>query len=214
MFRSIVISFLGFFCVVFLTGCSDIASEAEITLREETEADYESTDKGADALEDIVDDSDISRDKESELFVYVCGAVNSPGVYTFANGTRIYEAINTAGGFRTGADESFLNLAEAVNDGQRLYVPTVSETSVSGALNAAGGTLQDRRLQSPEEGLVNINTAGLSELTTISGIGESRASDIISYRENNGAFSSIEDIMKVPGIKDGLFNKIKDKITV
>ena len=212
MFRTFITTFLAFFCVVFLTGCSGDASETDLTLREETSADYETADKGDGALEDIVDESDISKDEQIELFVFVCGAVNTPGVYTFSENTRVYEAINAAGGFSDEADRRFLNLAEAVRDGQQLYVPTLDETAGQGA-DAVGNAPTALSIGS-EEGRVNINTAGVAELTTINGIGEARAGDIIAYRQSNGAFKSIEDIMKVPGIKDGLFNKIKDSITV
>ena len=210
MIKTIITSFLAFFCVVFLTGCKGSANATDFVLDEDTGTVMESADRGDEALEDIVDGSNISKDKE-ELFVFVCGAVNTPGVYKFAEGTRIYEAINTAGGFNDEADQRFLNLAESLKDGQQLYVPTVSETSVGNEFkDATAGSAQGQ----DGDGLVNINTADAGELTTINGIGQARAADIISYREQNGSFSSVEDIMKVPGIKDGLFNKIKDKITV
>ena len=211
MFKTIITSFLAFFCVVFLTGCKGSASETDIVIREDTIADIESADEGAEALEDIADGSNISKDKE-EIFVFVCGAVNSPGVYKFAEGTRVYEAINRAGGFLNEADQRFLNLAEPITDGQQLYVPTVDEIKEQESSHLSGG--QSGGDASGGSGLININTADAALLTTINGIGEARAADIISYREQNGRFSSIEDIINVPGIKDGLFNKIRDKITV
>ena len=213
MYRTVVISFFAFLSVAFLTGCSSNASETELTLCEETDAYTQSADKGAEALEDTGDESDISRDREEELFVYVCGAVRSPGVYAFSEGTRIYEAVNAAGGFTDEADSRALNLAEVIRDAQQLYVPAVNETGGAEGgypvppASGEGGTAGSGTL-------VNINTAPLSELVTINGIGESRGRDIISYRDSNGGFSDIEDIMKVPGIKEGLFNRIKDKITV
>ena len=214
MFRITVISFFAFLSVAFLTGCSSNASGTEITLREASDAETHSDDKGAGAPEDTVSESDLSRDREEEVFIYVCGAVKSPGVYTFAEGTRIYEAINAAGGFGAEADSGALNLAEVIRDGQKLYVPTVEETSAGQTSYTGEGQPAETSGGASGAGLVNINTAGLSELTTINGIGESRARDIISYREQSGGFSTIEDIMKVPGIKDGLFSKIKDRITV
>ncbi len=207
MFKAIIKTLPVIFCVVFLTGCSGSGQDTEFGLREDAAAGYESADKGAEPLEDIADESDIHRDQTEELFVYVCGAVKTPGVYEFEEGTRIYEAINAAGGFEDGADQRVLNLAEPIRDGQQLYVPSFQET-------AGGGYSPENKASPDGDGLININTASAAELTAINGIGESRAGDIISYRERNGAFNDIEDIMKVPGIKKGLFNRIKDKITV
>lgn len=207
MFKVIIKTLPVIFCVVFLTGCNGGGQDTEFGLREDEAAVYGSADKGAEPLEDITDESDIHREQTEELFVYVCGAVKTPGVYEFTEGTRIYEAINAAGGFEDGADQRVLNLAEPIRDGQQLYVPSVQET-------AEAGYSPETKASSAGSGLININTASAAELTAINGIGEARAGDIISYREQNGAFSNIEDIMKVPGIKDGLFNRIKDKITV
>ena len=98
---------------------------------------------------------------------------------------------------------SDLNQAEKLSDGQKIYVPTISESEESD--NASGISA---------DGKVNINRATAEELMTLPGIGESKANDIISYRETNGSFAKIEDIMNIPGIKDGVFNKISGSITV
>lgn len=132
----------------------------------------------------------------SEIYVYVCGAVNSPGVVILREGSRAEDALAAAGGFRQDARTDCVNLAAKVSDGEKLYFPTVEE-----------------QLESREEsGLVNINTAGAEALCTLPGIGESRARDILRYREENGPFENCEDIMKVPGIKASVYGKIKDKI--
>lgn len=146
----------------------------------------------------------------SPIYVYVCGAVDSPDVYQAEEGSRLFELIEMAGGFTPEADVTCLNLARSVADGEQIRVLTKEEaakkmTSVSE--NAVTWTAE-------ENGLVNINTASLSELTGITGIGESRAQAIIDYREKNGGFRSVEEIKKVDGIKDGLFSKIKDYITI
>lgn len=138
---------------------------------------------------------------ESEIYVYVCGDVLEPGVIKCAAGTRMYEAVQMAGGTAECADISSLNMAGVLSDGDRVYIPCESE-QVQG-----NGSSQ-------EAGLVNINTAAESELMTLPGIGSSRAADIINYRETNGRFDKIEDIMKVSGIKESAFNKIKDYICV
>lgn len=136
-------------------------------------------------------------------YVYVCGAVNHPGVVVLPEGSRVQDAIEAAGGMTAQAEDTFINLAAKVEDAQKLLVPTKEQAESLEALQSA-----------EENGLVNINQADSSELCTLSGIGESRAADIIAYREEHGNFIVIEDIMKVPGIKESVFHKIKEKITI
>lgn len=144
--------------------------------------------------------------------VHICGAVRHPGVYVLEEESRIYQAVEKAGGFCADADENYLNQAELLKDGMKLYVPTKEEAAA----------LQDESWQiftqnsafKEEDTLININRAGEELLCTLPGVGSSKAKSIISYREKNGEFQKIEDIMNVEGIKDGLFQKIKDSITV
>ncbi len=138
-------------------------------------------------------------------FVHICGAVERPGVYELLEGSRVFQAVELAGGFLPEADESGLNLAALISDGMKILVLTREEAETASAQEGEGAGKQ---------GKVNINTASEKELMTLKGIGESRAKDIIAYREKHGRFSKIEDIMQVPGIKDGAFQKIKDDITV
>jgi len=150
-------------------------------------------------------------EREPALIIHICGAVERPGVYELPGGSRIYQAIEDAGGFTDEADRDYLNQAKGLEDGIRLYVPTREETSQDGwtGEEAAVGTGQENR-----PGLVNINTADEKELCTLAGIGSSKAKSIIAYREANGRYEKIEDVMKVEGIKQGLFAKIRDSITV
>lgn len=141
-----------------------------------------------------------------QIYVYICGAVKNPGVYNVPQGSRLYEAVELAGGFTEDADETCLNLARQAQDGEQLVIRTKEEQAALQQEQTAQGAASG--------GLVNINTATAAELSTISGIGGARAQAIIDYREKNGSFGTIEDIKKVDGIKDGLFSKIKDKITV
>ena len=151
------------------------------------------------------------------VFVHVCGAVENPGVYELAGDARVYQAVEAAGGFLPEACEEYVNQAGALTDGTRLYIPT--EDEVRELSQAGKDTLtEELLLQSdsetdPADGLVNINTASMEELCTLPGIGEGKARHIISYRESTGKFEQIEDIMKVEGIKEGLFGKIRDLIT-
>lgn len=137
------------------------------------------------------------------IYVHVCGAVVQPGVVKVSEGSRAQAAVEAAGGFREDADRDHVNLASRVSDGEQLYIPTVAETSERKASQ-----------EIEENGLVNLNTADISRLCTLPGIGESRAGDIIAYRQEHGAFSDIEEIMQVPGIKESTFEKLKDLITV
>lgn len=133
------------------------------------------------------------------IYVYVCGAVNVEGVYALPVGSRVYEAVEMAGGFREDAAGTEVNQAEILEDAMRLYIPSMSD-------------LAD--LQSANDGKVNINKATKEELMTLPGVGASRAESIIQYREKEGTFKKIEDIMQISGIKEGLFEKIKDFIKV
>ncbi len=136
--------------------------------------------------------------QEERIRVYVCGAVANPGVVEVAQGSRAEDALLAAGGFAEDAGREAVNLADWITDGQMLYFPTKEEARQAGTKTA--------------QGLVNINTADAAQLCTLPGIGESRAADIIAYRERNGGFDSCEDIMKVPGIKTSVYEKIRDKI--
>lgn len=153
------------------------------------------------------------QEKESgrKVFVYVCGAVKAPGVYELAGDARVYEAISSAGGTRDDAAAEALNQARVVTDGERIYIPTLEEAQkgiVDG--NAPGVTETDGN----NKGKLNINTADKEELKTLPGIGDAKAESIISYRESNGHFKSVEELKNVEGIKEGVFNKIKGSIIV
>lgn len=172
--------------------------------------------------------SDASSEETKTLVVHICGAVSAPGVYELPAGSRIIDAVEAGGGFLPEADEACCNLAEEIVDGCQIYIMTKTESCVDGQTEKKAGIqtspdsdmqTTDRNVRSNsapalENGLVNLNTADVAALMTLPGIGESRAKAIISYREQHGAFAQIEDIMKISGIKQAAFSKIKDKITV
>ena len=172
--------------------------------------------------------SDASSEEAKTLVVHICGAVSAPGVYELPAGSRIIDAVEAGGGFLPEADEACCNLAEEIVDGCQIYIMTKSESCADGQTEKKAGIqtspdsdmqTTDRNVRSNsapalENGLVNLNTADIAALMTLPGIGESRAKAIISYREQHGAFAQIEDIMKISGIKQAAFSKIKDKITV
>ena len=154
------------------------------------------------------------------VFVQVCGKVQSHGVYELPQGSRVWDAIEAAGGFEDDGAKEYLNLAEMVQDGMKLDVPSESQAEEWKAQGLVGGWnlgADPGALSGGSSGTssrVNLNTATREELMSLRGIGESRAEDIIRYRETYGGFRSIEDIMNVSGIKDAAFEKIKDSITV
>lgn len=172
--------------------------------------------------------SDASSEEAKTLVVHICGAVSAPGVYELPAGSRIIDAVEAGGGFLPEADEACCNLAEEIVDGCQIYIMTKTESCADGQTEKKAGiqTSPDSNMQTTdrnvrsnsatalENGLVNLNTADVAALMTLPGIGESRAKAIISYREQHGAFAQIEDIMKISGIKQAAFSKIKDKITV
>ena len=215
----------GLLSAALLVSCGKNKEEAwldEVTAEEESGrmlSETGSVDK------DIVveeDDSDDGSDdgKTDSLYVYVCGEVKKPGVYTFPAGSRICDAIDAAGGLAKEADKFYLNQAELLVDGEKIYVPSKEETeqsdtgaiedSFAGSLGTGGSVSQ----AGASDGKVNINTASKEELMTLTGIGEKKAEAIIRYREENGGFQSIEELMQVEGIKEGTYGKIMYDITI
>lgn len=144
--------------------------------------------------------------EERTCLVYVCGAVVAPGVYELDDGSRIYEAVELAGGFMEDAAEDVLNLAESVTDGQMIRIPTEEEQEAAGR--------QGEEADSAADGKLDLNRADVAALMELPGIGQSKAEAIVGYREEHGSFSRTEDLMKIEGIKEGVFNKIKDRIKV
>lgn len=224
---------------------------------------------GGQAVENRPEESQAAGQAQApSLFVHICGEVKNPGVYELPAGSRIFEAVEAAGGFTEEAWESYVNLALELTDGWKVEIPALAEAAAAEEASAAaepegrstegemsppgtdarsfaagmGGTAENGEGKAGNKagitqnmagitgkakgageaaetgestgGLVNINTASKQELCSLTGIGESRAESIISYREKNGGFQKIEDIMKVDGIKEGMFSRIKDKICV
>ncbi|MBQ2745301.1 MAG: helix-hairpin-helix domain-containing protein [Lachnospiraceae bacterium] len=141
-----------------------------------------------------------------KICVHVTGYVVNPGVYYVPEGSRVFEVIELAGGFLDTADKDYLNQAVILNDGQKLHIYSKEEAAT------ANQSISDSGAEQNPNKLVNINTATKEELMTLPGIGESKAESIIAYRQENGGFKTIEDIMKISGIKDAAFSKIKNYI--
>lgn len=141
----------------------------------------------------------------SLIRVHVTGAVNVPGVYTLPDTARVEDAIQAAGGLLQEVDPQSLNLAASLTDGQRLTIPSSQQVTL---------TDEGRGISIDSSTLVNINTAGFSELDALPGIGEVKAQAIINYRQQNGLFTALEDLMKVEGISMSLYEDLKGLITL
>lgn len=239
----------------FLCGCTR-KEELLLLTQEKTAQETAATENGAATGEDVSEASTLQQEEmgkaqqvpaeSSILYVHVCGAVKAPGVYELPAGSRVYEAVQAAGGFSGDAEQSYVNQAQILADGVKLVIPTVEEAAAAkeavsvnrgeSETDAAAGDKRETAVQigiigegdaagteasgqadagnGNQSGRININTATKQELCTIPGVGETRAAAIISYRESHGGFAKPEDIMKVNGIKEGMYEKIKDSISV
>lgn len=174
--------------IVFL--CTDRKQDASVYI-----SDYSGT-----VPETVSQENDTT---EEGIWIHIAGHVVNPGVYYMKKGSRLFEAVDIAGGMSEDASDEPVNLALVLQDGQHVYIPGIRELSTDDTGDAydTGGSL------------IDINTASAPELQSLPGIGESKARAIIEYRERS-PFVSIEDIMNVPGIKENSFEKIKDRIRV
>lgn len=167
-------------------------------------------------------------DSVEYVIVDIKGEVTTPGVYELIKGSRVIDVINEAQGLTSNANTRYINLSKILEDGDAIVIYSndeienaskeekieVTTPCVCEDVNSAciENNINKENNQTSEK--ININTATQEELTSLSGIGESKAKSIIKYREENGNFKSIEDIMKVSGISENLFAKIKENITV
>ena len=188
--------------LLFLTGCA-----SEMPEFVDVQSASEDTDRQDDAMrQDVSTVEEAPEDEKSvPVTVHICGAVVNPGVYELPPGSRIVDAVDKAGGLSEDADASYVNLAAVPNDGEQIFIPTIEEAVIM---------KQTHQEMGMSSGKVNINTADKTLLCTLPGIGDTRAAEIIAYRQEHGNFSAIEDIMQVSGIKEGSFQKIKEMIVV
>lgn len=150
--------------------------------------------------------SGVAEGARTEIYVHVLGAVNQPGLYALRDGDRAIDAVAAAGGYTADADRRALNLARFLSDGEQIAVPTLSETSRGVGLQFAGSESNG--------GKVNLNTADAASLETLPRVGPALAARILAWRDENGRFASIEDLMSVSGIGDKTFAGLKDLVTV
>ena len=190
---------MGTLIVVCFCGCGKgtahyLEGETEVSQQDEIEQEESAS-------------SQTEIQEERLLYVYVCGQVKNPGVYTLPEGSRIYDVFSLAGGFTEFAATDYWNQARLLKDGEMIYVPSREETQGRPIEEAEGGKTQ-------ESGKVNINTASKEELMTLPGIGEVKALAILAYRQEHGSFSTLEELKQVEGIKDAVFIKIKAYIEI
>ena len=170
--------------------------------------------------ERILSEEALREPASEEIAVYVCGAIQSPGVVYLPAGARVCDALEKAGGFTEYADSQWLNQAKLLSDGEMLIVYTKEETAAMSERGIATGDGSGSTVPgspSPADAgrtLINLNTATKEQLMTLPGIGEAKADAIIRYRTESGYFASPEDVMNISGIKNSIFEKIRDQITV
>lgn len=203
-FKHELIYLLIVFIMVCISGCGKKTEnyiDTDMVQSKETETQSQQ------ALEE----KDKTEVQQTEcVCVYICGSVREPGVYFLEAGSRVCDVLKIAGGFTEEAATDYWNQARVLVDGEMLYVPTKEEA----AEQAVPDMSKNSGISKETEEKININTASKEELMKIPTVGETRAENIIAYRKKHGAFSEISDIKQVSGIKDGVFDKIKDYIVV
>lgn len=203
--RGFVQGLLLFF-ICLLSGCGKEA--AVFVAGESSELEDAS---GCEAAKDLQEEGETepreeTTDHEEWVVVHVCGQVETPGVYRLEPGSRVGDAVALAGGMTEDAATDALNLAQVLEDAQMIRVPSKEEAK--SAYEGLAGTAFDDR------GRISLNHATKEQLMTLPGIGEAKADAILAYRLKQGRFERIEEIMNIPGIKEGLFSRVKDRITV
>ncbi|MBO4901257.1 MAG: ComEA family DNA-binding protein [Lachnospiraceae bacterium] len=210
---------VGLIALISLGGCG--REDAPVVLESLTEDAAEhaagpdgaaETAKAGSLQDETAGDKQVA-EETGTVKVHVCGAVADPGVYELPADARIADALLAAGDFLPDADIDHLNQAALLTDGQQIYVPTEEETA-AGIVPAGESAATGLQNGAGNDGLLDINTATVTQLKTLPGIGDVKANAIVSYRERNGKFSSIEEIQQVEGIKAGLYSQICDKICV
>lgn len=206
--QKIVLGIVAFFVVVVvIVFTMKISQEAQMEMTEQ---------------ENLLEETNVlyQENEEKMIIVHVAGFVESPGIVKLKEGSRIADAIEAAGGELLDADLSNVNLAYMLEDGQKLYIPGISEQKEGeenlGYITKESGNniVVNEKKEEGGSGLINLNTASQTELEQIPGIGPSTALKIIEYRKENGEFKSIEDIKNVKGIGDSKYENMKNHITV
>lgn len=183
-----------------------------------TTEEFDIDEQNLEIVENKTEEKTEDIDQVAKIIVHVSGAVKQEGIVELEENSRVADAIELAGGVREDAYMKDVNLAELLEDGMKIYIPSKEEVeNQKESGNYVGNTNTSNKNTTDKNDLnskVNINTATKEELDTLPGIGESTANKIINYREENGKFKSIEEIKEVSGIGDSKFEQIKDLIEI
>lgn len=164
-------------------------------------------------IEENVEEINFANSENETIKIYITGEVNSPGVKELEDGARIEDAINKANGLTNEADISQVNLAYSLKDGQKIYIPNINEKIDEYVTDGNGeGIIEEDN--NKISGKININNANVNELCELPGVGQSLAEKIITYRNENGKFKTIDDLKNVTGIGEKKFESLKEYILV
>lgn len=195
---------IGILAVFFIIGTVIY----NVTNKEEEEFDYENIVQNInDVQEEVVEEKEYMK-------IHITGQVNNPGIIELEIGSRISDAIEKAGGLTGTANLDNVNLAYSLEDGQKLYIPSIEENNTVYIEEGIDEAIVETTSFSGSSKIININKASETELQEIPGIGPAMAQKIINYRDENGKFKTIEDIKNVSGIGDKKFENIKEYISV
>lgn len=183
-----------------------IISEDSLGDKSESVSNKEDIDEEDSPSAESNDKQNTDEPERGKIFVHVDGQVNKPGLYEFYDGDRVEQAIEAAGGLKSKANLSGINLAMKLQDEMKIYVPNDDEEPTPEPSSVQAG-----RQSGSNKGKININKASIDELVTLPSIGPGRAQDIIDYRET-GPFKNLEELKQIPGIGDKTFEKLKDKV--
>ena len=221
--------------VVIIGSMIIIAFLYYIYTKEEDNIIYTEENVTENIAEDLEESEENTKEEINKIIVHVSGAVNKEGIVELEENSRISDAINKAEGLKENADTKNINLAFKLEDGMKIYIPTIGENiegnegneqnqnanmidETSKYVTSSSGVVQEEQTNKQSEEKqnekVNINTATQTELETLPGIGPSTSLKIVNYREENGKFKTIEDIKEVSGIGDAKYENIKDLICV
>ncbi|WP_053073727.1 helix-hairpin-helix domain-containing protein [Bacillus sp. LL01] len=208
----VVVVFFVLFCFLIWSKLYDSVetqAEKQVSFLVEPPLEFDINDENMDETE-----KEMTGEKpvDIELLIDIKGAVLHPGVYRMKSGERIIDAVEQAGGFLEDADTRKVNLAALLTDEMVILVPREGEDLEEAVILQSENNGNDPTAH--KEGKVNINTASLEELTTLTGVGPAKAKAIIDYRTEHGMFKQVEDIVNVTGIGEKSFEKIRDEITV
>ncbi len=200
---AIVLLFMVGVIIYYCYTCFQKTNEEIFSSTEETNEIQEETEKNNEEKED-----------DEEIIIDIAGQVQKEGIIKLKEGSRIADAIEKAGGLKENASTKNINLAYKLEDGQKIYIPSKEEdqNQTTYITDSESGSVSN--IQANQEKVININTATQEQLEDIPGIGESTAQKIITYRNENGKFKTIEEIKNVSGIGEAKFNQMKEYIKV